>query len=460
MLSNIVDGSTSPDETVESLLQASIRLDIDVDDFVTLMDTALLHLRQSRFQNILIENDHFDLILKFLIRTYTTSVDLSEDELPDPTSLRISIRDPEDEKELSRIRLAVIQTLAEISSLSAFTSQYSSFENSTTGTLKKWLAAPQAQLQQCSCIVLGNLACSDEVCAGMVSDSGIVRGLFSILKNSSDSQVIHSALGYLRNLALPEDNKNLLGAAGAIEILNRFWTTDALPQISHLAAGSVRQLVNGSLSNVRKLLTSLSSDKDSPAFSRTYLSLLLSTYDKSDDIAVKTEVARVITAMLRCIHGQQTLQPAREELLFRLYTLHPDLARPLGAMVVQSQFPIIRSEGWFGFALIARSGRGRLLISNIVSDVSVFGALEKAIKGEPREPRAETTSLSASPLSAYASPVSPSPQSGSMAQQEREMRSKDRQNAMILVNELLRNGVGLRIFDFFIPPHRFFQFLW
>ena len=424
-----------------------------------MVDTALLHLKQLRFQNSLIENDQFDLALKFLIRTYSAEADLSEDDLPDIVSLKTSPRDPDDEKELFRARTAMIQTLAEMSSLEVFTARYASLENLTTEKLMHWLAAPQTQLQQCSCIILGNLACSDEICTTMVANSNIVRGLFAILRSSSDSQLIHAALGYLRNLALPEDNKNALGAAGAIELLNRFWTSDPLPQISHLAAGVVRQLVNGSLANVRKLLSSLSSDKDSPAFSRTYLSLLLSTYDKSDDVAVRTEIARVITAILRCIHGQQTLQPARDELLYRLYSLHPDLARPLASMVTQSQFPVVRSEGWFGFALIARSGRGRLLISNVVSDVTVFGALEKAIKGNPRESQTDSASLSASPLSAYASPISPGPQSGGSAQQHQEARSKDRQNAMILVNELLRNGVGLQIFDFFIPSHRFFQFL-
>ena len=450
---------TSPDEAVGIFLQASIKPDIDVDDSISLVDIALLHLKQPRFQNTLVENDQFQLALKFLIRTYSAEADLSEDDLPDVASLKTSYRDPEDEKELFRARTTVIQTLAETSSLAAFTAKYASLENPTTEILTNWLVAPQAQLQQCSCIVLGNLACSDEICTSMVADSDIVRGLFAILRSSSDSQLIHAALGYLRNLALPEDNKNILGAAGAIEILNRFWTSDPLPQISHLAAGVVRQLVNGSLSNVRKLLSSLSSDKDSPAFSRTYLSLLLSTYDKSDDIAVRTEIARVVTAILRCIHGQQTLQPARDELLYRLYSLHPDLGRPLASMVVQSQFPVIRSEGWFGFALIARSGRGRPLISNVVSDVTVFGALEKAIRGDPYDTQAESASLSASPLSAYASPVALSPQSGGSAQQQREIRSKDRQNAMILVNELLRNGVGLQIFGFFIPSHRFFQFL-
>lgn len=428
---------------------------------MSLADAALIHLKLERFQSHLIENDYFHLPLKFLVRTYSAVADL-EEELPNVASLDTSIRSPEDEREFARVRTAVIQALADISSQPAFIIKYSPLKNPTTDSLKMWLSAPQPQLQQSSCIVLGNLACSDEVCCHMVSDSSISRGLFAILQSSPDAQVLHAALGFLRNLALPEENKNALGAAGAIQVVNRFWTSDYLPQILHLAASVVRQLVNGSLSNVRKLLTSLSSDKDSPAFSRTYLSLLLSAYDKSDQIAVRTEIARVITALLRCIHGHQTLQPAKEELLLRLYALHPGLGKPLAGMVVQTQFPIVRSEGWFGFALAARSERGRSLISSVVADVTVFGALENAVKGDSRPSRAETMSLSASPLSAYASPVSPGSQSGALSQrqQQQEMRSKDRQNAMILVNELLQNGVGLQFSDFFIPSWRFFQLLY
>ena len=426
---------------------------------MSLADAALLLLKNEQCQVHLVENDCFDLPLKYLVRTYAPDSDLSDTEIPDVTSLETSTRRTEDESELYRSRTAVIQTLAEISSLPQFIAKYSTLDSSLLDDLKRWLSAPQRQLQQCSCIVLGNLACSDETCCNMVSYSGITRRLFSTIQSSSDSQVVHAALGYLRNLALPEANKDVLGAGGALEILHRFWTSDPLPQVLHLAAGVVRQLVNGSLPNVRKLLNSLSSDKDSPAFSRTYLSLMLSTYERSDEISVKTEIARVITAVLRCIHGQQTIQPAREELLFRLYTLHPGLGRPLAGMVTQSQFSVIRSEGWFGFALVARSEQGRQLMSSVVTDITVFGALEKAIKSQSQELRAETTSLSASPLSTYASPVSPGPQGGASAQQQQEMRSKDRQNAMILVNELLRHGVGLQIFDFFIPSYRFFQFL-
>ena len=459
MLKFVVDEHVSPIETVNTLLEASIRPGIDLDDAVSLTDAAILHLKYERFQRHLVESDGFPLVLKWLLRTYSEDVDLSIESLPESNSFETTHRDAEDEREIIRVRNALIQASAEVSSLSVFTSKYKSLESPTTHNLEKWLFASQTSLQQFSCITLGNLACSDEICCDMVSDSNISKGLFAILRSSSDSSLLHAALGYLRNLALPEDNKSALGAAGAIDILRRFWTSEPMPQILHLAAAVIRQLVNGSLPNVRKLLTSLSSDKNSPAFSRTYLSLLLSTYEKSDEVAVKTEIARIITAVLRCIHGQQTLQPARDELLFRLYTLHPELTRPLAGMVIQAEFPVIRSEGWFGFALVARSERGRQLVSSVVTDISVFGALEQAVKGGSDELQADTATLSASPLSAHASPISPGSRSSGSAQQEQEMKLKDRQNAMILLNELLRNGVGFQLFDFFVPCHRFFQFV-
>ena len=454
-----VDVSTSPENAVEILLQAATLPDLEVDDCVSLADFAIAHLKLDSYQHHMIDQDSFEMAMRLLLRTYSSNADMREDSFPDIGSLTISDRDADEEKELFRARLAIIQALADVSALDEFTVKYAFTQNSIMSNLRKWLTCTQSQLQQCSCIILGNVARSDSMCIQMVAESYIHKDLFSILRVSSDSQLLHATLSFLSNLALPEKNKGILGVAGAFEVLNRFWTTEPLPQISYAAAGVARKLVNGSVTNVHKVLTSLSSDRESPAFFRTYLSLLLSTYEKADEPAVKHEIARLVAAILRCIHSQQVSPQAKDELLGRLYALHTDLARPLANMVAQSQHPELRSEGWFAFALMARTLKGRAMIGNVVSDVAVFGALEQTIKGVDLHGQAQLPARSASPSSKFASLISPSPQATDSPQRQDERKQHDRQNAMIMVNELLKNGVGYQIFDFLVPWHHLLQFL-
>lgn len=449
----------SPNNAVEILLLAATLSGLEIDDCISLMEFAIAHLKLESFQRYMIDEDLFEIPMRFLLRTYSSDTDIREDSFPDIGSLTISDRDAEEERELFKARLAIIQALADVSSLDEFTEKYASTQNTIMINLRKWLSCTQSQLQQCSCIILGNVARSDTICIQMVSESNIHKDLFSILRTSSDSQLLHAALSFLSNLALPERNKSILGTAGAIEVLNRFWTTEPLPQISYAAAGVARKLVNGSITNVHKILTSLSSDKESPAYFRTYLSLLLSTYGKADEPAVKHEIARLVAAVLRCIHSQQVLPGTKEELLGRLYSLHPDLARPLANMVAQSQHPDVRSEGWFAFALMAQTPRGRAMISNVVSDIAVFGALEQTIKGTVPEGPAEMQTLPTSPSSMFASSISPSPQPAGSTQGNNARKLHDRQNAMIMVHELLKNGVGFQVFDFLIPWHNLLAFL-
>jgi hypothetical protein len=102
-------------------------------------------------------------------------------------------------------------------------------------------------------------------------------------------------------------------------------------------------------------------------------------------------------------------------------------------MVTQTQYPVIRSEGWFSLALMSRHSKGAILISGIITEVNAFTALEAAISGRVPE---SGSSSSATPMTDPDAPIS----SAGAAQSE-EMMAKDRDNALILVNELLQHLV-------------------
>ena len=450
-----MDEGNPPNDAVEVLLKTATKPGVDVDDCATLTDLAVAHLKHEGFQRHMIPIRLFSVPLKFLVRSYIPHGDLPDSILPMVGSMATQKRSAEEEEELSRIRKTIIQSFSDISALPQFTEAYSSLDSPLVEILTKWLSANQSQLQLCACIVLGNIACSDAVCRSLVSRKRIHRDLLAILRTSSDSQVIHSALGFVRNLGLPAENKEVLGEAGTIEALTRFWKSESMPQISHLAAAVTRQLVGGCLGNVRRMLSSLSSDAESPAHRRTYLSLLLAVFERSDEVTVKTEIARVVTAILRCIHSAARLdQASKSRLLERLYSLHANIGNPLGAMVTQSRYPIIRSEGWFALALMARSPEGVSALHATVSNVNVFAALENAIRPTSGQ-TGNDGSLAPQTIHEH-DPIAPGSSPGPSAQQQ---ISKDRQNALVLVNEILQHGVGLRFSDAFIPFDELFPYI-
>ncbi|MCJ1370785.1 hypothetical protein MMC20_001998 [Loxospora ochrophaea] len=404
-----------------------------MDDCVSLVDAALLHLKHRTFQQHMISQKLLNLPLSLLAQSYSQQV-ASQYSLLN-SNLILNIGDPSEE-ELSSMRASLIQALSDVSATPEFTKEYGHMNSPVFGALVKWLLERHVQLQLCSCIMLGNLARSDLMCQTMVSRINIHKPLLNILKDGADTQVLHSTLGFARNLALPAENKIILGNSGVIETISRFWLPDSFPQVSLAATSLIRQLVNGSLSNVQKLLTPLSSDRESPAYAKTYLSILLSLFERSDESAIKLEIARTIAAMLRSLNtpSRGNSHEVANHMARRLYGLHLDVGRPIAMMVSQTQWPIVRSEGWFAMALMARSKEGSAVVEDLVRQVEVFGALEVAMTGQSsliRESAHSESELEPGQIS--------------------EMRTKDRENAMVLVSELLKNRVGVSLFGVEFP---------
>lgn len=129
--------------------------------------------------------------------------------------------------------------------------------------------------------------------------------------------------------------------------------------------------------------------------------------------------------------------------------MHPDIGRPLSFMVSQSKWPVVRSEGWFVFALMAHFPEGAQCISDMMQDVAVFQPLVELLTGKNLvDYKSSSSSTTVSPsASGSASESSPSmtigssqtPESVPPHAQADEMTRLDRENALVLVNELLKN---------------------
>lgn len=433
---------SSPENAVEVLFDAASGPLTDLDDCSLLVNLAVSHLREERFQKSFLRSRTLELPLTILSRTHSSDFPIGNPIAPSNNTHPIYTAD--EEELVSAIRTQLVHTLSDLSALPDFAANYP-LDSPLIGFLRAWLSTTHSQLQVCASVMLGNLSRSDEACKTMVHQFGIHETLITLLQESDDTLVLHSAAGFLKNLALLSENKAVLGEAGVIDTLPRLWTMGITPHLQHAGASLTRQLVSNSFANVQRLLTPLSPDPDSPAHERTYLSLLVSLNEKSDDSSTKIEIARTITAICRTLNSTQPGVSSEqiEQTAHRLYALHPDLARPLAVMVTQSRWPVVRSEGWFAFALMARSREGSIAVSDVVHAVDVYQPLVETITGKAfAEGRGEGTvtgnTVDVGAVGGEGGPAA----SGEETDQEKRMRARDRDNALILVSELLNNLVS------------------
>ena len=435
----------APENTAIVLLKiaADRESPTDMDDFIALTNTAVAYLQHEKFQKALIAQGAVDTTLTVLVDSYTRFD--SHPSIGEP--------DQDDAKALSQMRSNLNQVLSDVSALPEFKEVYP-VVSPLTMSLRRWLLSPQLQLQVCACIMLGNLARSDVACEEFVHTSRVHIPLISVLSEATDSQLLHAVIGFLKNLALPLKNKEALGAAGLIDVMPRLWALDTLQQIQFSSISLARQLTIGTFENVRKVCQRLSDDPDSPANTRTYLSLLIALFERTDVAPVKMEISRLITSVCRVFTSYTGRSPEdMERNRIKFFKMHPDVGRPLSFMVSQDKWPVVRSEGWFVFALMARFPEGAQCISDLMHDVAVFQPLVEMLTGKKiidyppssSTPGSETPTTIASPSGSGTGSTSTfnfegrSPESVQPHAQAAEMARIDRENALVLVSELLKN---------------------
>jgi hypothetical protein len=348
-----------------------------------------------------------------------------------------STPDQDDAKRLSIMRSSMNQVLSDISALPEFAATFPIL-SPFSSTLRRCLSSPQIQLQVMACIMLGNIARSDSACEEFVHTCQIHKPLIAILTEANDSQILYAALGFLKNLALPIRNKQMLGDADLITILPRLWNMTALPQIQYSSISLARQLLNHTFENVRRICRHLSEDKDSPAYERTRLSILIALFQKTDAEPIKMEIARLLTAICRVFTSPSQNITGVERRRKQFFDYHPDVGRPLSFMVSQKKWPVVRSEGWFVMALMARTPEGAIVISDILHDVQVFQPLVELLTGKSFV-KDESTSPADTPMDEGNQLEGISPEASITSSKEQEMQRIDRENALVLVSEVLRH---------------------
>ncbi|ETS02330.1 hypothetical protein M419DRAFT_129392 [Trichoderma reesei RUT C-30] len=441
----------------------------DLDDFTSLVSVAGAYLANDRFQAALIQGPLMQLFLSTFYHAHT-HFDLSDIDDADPAA------------SLKKLHSSLLINLADITGNDLFAASYP-LQSPIAQNLLAWLQSSNLQLQTAACLALGNISRSDETTTSLVQTYSAHVPLVRLLSNPdiTDAQLLHSALSFLKNLAIPVQNKPLLGDLLDVGCVPRFFTLDTSPQVQFAAVSLTRLLLINCPPNVARICAPLSADPASPAHERSSVSGIISLYERSDAEPTRLEAARAVAAVCRMLHSSPVAPllpdwdgpveqddddaPLDEEGRRRayFYSKH-DVARVLSFLISQQKWPSLRSEAWFVFALMCRSKEGGRVIVELLQIHGTMTALIKAITGRdtPLSETASTTTTAANEqLADEASVVASDGQIASMAEglglqpQQADPRQKesmvrvDRENALVMLTELLRSWgsrlPGLRV---------------
>ncbi|KAI0423935.1 armadillo-type protein [Xylaria sp. FL1042] len=393
----------------------------DAEDFLGQVSVALTYLSQEQFQKAFLETPgSINLILETFL-TACEGIDASQEGYAD------------NEAQLKQVQTAFTATLADLSAHSLFASSCP-LDGPEVQRLQGWISTPHIPLRSAACLTLGNIARSDEKCIYLVQQRAIHKALVDNLADPSnvDAGLLHSILSFLKNLAIPVENKPILGA-GLLEneVLPRIWDFDTQTQVQFDAVSLTRLLLVGCPTNVHRIV---SEDSDS---GRSKLHLLIDLNKRSDQEPTQMETARAITTVCRVLHSPDNnlpLAPSQSKTdtittttttetssssfttakshqtdssppplsLETFYSTHNTLTDAMLRLGLQTKFPALRSELLFVFALMARTPSGAAAVAQAISHsaelVSVITEVATGEQAPTSTPTSTSTSTSPSLL--------------------------------------------------------------
>lgn len=344
-----------PTAALEPLLQ-KLKTGLSIDDLQSVISIVSALLTQSIHQLAVIEHDLFFQFMDIIGDNHTL---LSYPDLA-----------IEDKQSLFQANSTLMNIAGDISWREEFLLKYP-IDGPAMSRVIQRLDSPHADRSHETirvCLVLGNVARTREVCKRLVCEFAVHKSLFRVVggaaarhqesKKEEGGQVreegagstflsiIHCALGVVRNFAVAEELQDVLGRDGAFDIACEVLALSGIgvEDARHVACMVCRMLCAKSAPNSTLATTSIRDGELS------YISRIIEIYPNLDqDLPTKTEIGRTVVGVLRSLAHNTTTTA----------TIHrPGIARPLWDMLLQTKWPVIRTEGSFGLALLARSGDG------------------------------------------------------------------------------------------------------
>ncbi|KAK7931312.1 Rap1 GTPase-GDP dissociation stimulator 1 [Apiospora marii] len=436
-----------------------------LEDFMGQVSVALAYISNPTFQESFLETPKS--VLLFL-EVYAKGVKRAEDAEPE--------LDSEDAEQLKTILSIFPQALADLSAAPQFAAA-APIGSPEQQLLRDWIAGTgsdnrkSTRLQSAACLALGNVARSDETCTAFVHQSALHTALAAVVADASvtDAQLLHGAVSFLKNLAIPAANKEPIGAAGVLEpgSLPRVWEMYAAVPVQFAAVSLARLLMVSCPANVRQVCAGHEGAEDGK---KTLLQQIASVFKRSDQEPTKTEAARAVAAVLRVVHSSPDVSSilsssssssssatasltgegkdgASEALLADFYATHETIPEALAYLGMQKKFPALRSELWFVMALMSRSVEGAQCCAKALQQTELTRALLETVTGRDilaeREAATGTTEAAGGEVQKVEMGMgglglgSFEPQQID-ATKKADLSRMDRENGLVLVTELLQ----------------------
>ena len=402
---------------------------------MALVSTAASYLANESFQERLVKSKQLDVFVKAFYIAHT--------------QFDAELDDEDTAKELGQLCTSLLTTLADLTGSDYFPALYA-LESSVPQSLMKWLKEPHVILQSAACLALGNLSRSDQASTAFVQKHQAHVPLMSILsdKEITDAQLLHSTLSFLKNLAIPAQNKPLLGDLLEPESVPRILNIDTLPQVQFSAVSLVRLLLVNSPDNVRRITTPRTVEVEGSSKKHTTVHDIISLFERSDTEPTRLEAARSVATVCRVLHTAPVdevlsgYNSEKSETQSRdLFYAEHDLSQILSFLITQEKWPILKSEAWFVFALLSRSKDGAHVVAKVLDVSGAMDALNFAVTGKTKSddqtPQIEAGEPEVPP--AIPEELALEPQQVDPKQQA-NMAKVDRENCLVLCTEIVKNG--------------------
>ncbi|KAL2119955.1 hypothetical protein VTJ04DRAFT_6916 [Mycothermus thermophilus] len=301
-------------------LAVSDRYDADLDSFLEICTPALAYLTYQDLQPVLLEEHNGIQVLQQAFHQLYTRFDITD-------------LDSDTTKQLKTVGDAFLSAFADISALPTFPSTIP-LTSPVVDTFLTWLSSPSlANLQTAACLVLGNLARSDDASTALLNNPRVLDPIVttilwravppSLLPSPPETkfpapplQLIHASLGLLKNLAIPAGNKPVLGGAlldpPRAALLPRLWSsTRTQPQLQFAAVSLARLLLANCPANAKLLCAPLPVEEEGEVGNGkekqpSNLALLLSTAFSADEDPIKIEAARAASQVCRALYSSSS----------------------------------------------------------------------------------------------------------------------------------------------------------
>jgi hypothetical protein len=368
------------------------------------------YLQDPEFQQKIATPEMLDdlvvLILDFESRLTTAELDAVFQELA------ITKRDARPSSEETNVLLLsqLINSISALSSTDAFTRTIN-VRSPVIERIRAGLINPstgRSPSAVCACVMLGNLAMSDEVCIDMVSIMEIHLYLVGPLFFSRQSALLYAAAGLLRHLAMPEVNRKILGDARFTEACHQLFRVVDDPAVHGEAAALLGRLVTNNIRNIERVVMHrvgelrgepgelpIRSVSNGPTALGDMVNTALAPAKPLPSTSMKNlsiESGRTIVAILRYL-GRPNAEGDIEAIRKRMFEV-PYIARPVARLIRQRFYADARAEGLLGLGLMAQSPEGAVcVIEEIKEDPGLLEAIKEFAEGkdggvEQQEPAA------------------------------------------------------------------------